>query len=109
MSTVATSFGIEEALKELGLNETNNGTSTGANWFSSGEEIASYSPVDGKLIGKVSATTKEDYEKVISTATEGFKEWRTLPAPQRGEIVRKFNDELRRLKVIKKVWERYRK
>ena len=98
MSTVATSFGIEEALKELGLNETNNGTSTGANWFSSGEEIASYSPVDGKLIGKVSATTKEDYEKVISTATEGFKEWRTLPAPQRGEIVRKFNDELRRLK-----------
>ncbi len=98
MSTVATSFGIEEALKELGLNETNNGTSTGANWFSGGEEIASYSPVDGKLIGKVSATTKEDYEKVISTATEGFKEWRTLPAPQRGEIVRKFNDELRRLK-----------
>ncbi len=98
MSTVATSFGIEEALKELGLNETNNGTSTGASWFSSGEEIASYSPVDGKLIGKVSATTKEDYEKVISTATEGFKEWRTLPAPQRGEIVRKFNDELRRLK-----------
>jgi len=98
MSTVATSFGIEEALKELGLNETNNGTSTGANWFSNGEEIASYSPVDGKLIGKVSATTKEDYEKVISTATEGFKEWRQLPAPQRGEIVRKFNDELRRLK-----------
>ena len=98
MSTVATSFGIEEALKELGINETNNGTSTGKNWFSNGEEIASYSPVDGKLIGKVSATTKEDYEKVISTATEGFKEWRKLPAPQRGEIVRKFNDELRRLK-----------
>ncbi|PVW15265.1 L-piperidine-6-carboxylate dehydrogenase [Marixanthomonas spongiae] len=98
MATVASSFGIEEALKELGVNETNNGTSTGKNWFSSGEEIASYSPVDGKLIGKVSATTKEDYEKVITTATEGFKEWRQLPAPQRGEIVRKFNDELRRLK-----------
>ena len=98
MSTVATSFGIEEALKELGIKETNNGTSTGKNWFSNGEEIASYSPVDGKLIGKVSATTKEDYEKVISAATSGFKEWRTMPAPQRGEIVRKFNDELRRLK-----------
>jgi len=98
MSTVATSFGIEEALKELGIKETNNGTSTGKNWFSNGKEIASYSPVDGKLIGKVSATSKDDFEKVISTATSGFKEWRTMPAPQRGEVVRKFNDELRRLK-----------
>ncbi|MEC8831956.1 MAG: aldehyde dehydrogenase family protein, partial [Bacteroidota bacterium] len=98
MSKTATAFGIEEALKELGLNEINNGTSTGADWFSNGDIIESYSPVDGQLIGKVKATTKEDYEKVISTAQEGFKKWRTLPAPQRGEVVRQFNDELRRLK-----------
>ena len=98
MSKIATAFGIENALKELGLKEINNGTSTGKNWFSNGDVIESYSPVDGALIGKVKATTKEDYEKVISTATEGFKAWRTMPAPQRGEVVRKFNDELRRLK-----------
>lgn len=98
MSDVAEKFGIKDALKELGLNETNNGTSTGADWFSNGEVIESYSPVDGALIGKVRATTKEDYEKVITTATEGFKKWRTWPAPQRGEVVRQFNEELRRLK-----------
>lgn len=98
MSKIATAFGIKEALKELGLNEINNGTSTGKNWFSEGETIESYSPVDGALVGKVKATTREDYEKVINTAQQGFKEWRTMPAPQRGEIVRKFNDELRRLK-----------
>lgn len=98
MSNTTTAFGIKEALKELGLNEINNGTSTGTNWFSEGEIIASYSPVDGALIGKVKATTREDYEKVINTAQEGFKKWRTMPAPQRGEVVRKFNDELRRLK-----------
>ncbi|WP_127140220.1 aldehyde dehydrogenase family protein [Flagellimonas marinaquae] len=98
MSKIATAFGIEEALKELGLNEINNGTSTGKNWFSNGEIIESYSPVDGALIGKVKATTQEDYEKVIATAQEGFKKWRTMPAPQRGEVVRQFNDELRRLK-----------
>ena len=51
------------------------------------------------MIGKVKATTADDYEKVITTATEGFAAWRTMPAPQRGEIVRKFNDELRRLKA----------
>ncbi|GAB4518685.1 MAG: aldehyde dehydrogenase family protein [Allomuricauda sp.] len=98
MSKIATAFGIKEALKELGLNEINNGTSTGKEWFSNGEVIESYSPVDGALIGKVKTTTQEDYEKVITTAQEGFKKWRTMPAPQRGEVVRQFNDELRRLK-----------
>lgn len=99
MSKTATAFGIEEALKELGLNEINNGTSTGKDWFSNGDIIESYSPVDGALIGKVKATTKEDYEKAITKAQNGFKVWRKMPAPQRGEVIRKFNDELRRLKA----------
>ncbi|VVU98935.1 L-piperidine-6-carboxylate dehydrogenase [Mesonia oceanica] len=99
MSQIAKDFGIDKALEELGLQEINNGTSTGKDFFSNGEIIESYSPVDGALIGKVKATTADDYEKVITTATEGFKEWRRMPAPQRGEIVRKFNDELRRLKA----------
>jgi aldehyde dehydrogenase (NAD+) len=98
MLETAIDFGMDKALKQLGLTEINNGTSTGKDWFSNGEIIESYSPVDGSLIGKVKATTREDYEKVISTAQKGFKSWRTMPAPQRGEIVRKFNDELRRLK-----------
>ncbi|TBW27048.1 aldehyde dehydrogenase family protein [Gramella sp. KN1008] len=98
MSKIAEEFGIKQALKDLGLNDINNGTSTGEDWFSNGDIIESYSPVDGALIGKVKATTKEDYEKVITTAEKGFKEWRTWPAPQRGEVVRQFNDELRRLK-----------
>jgi len=98
MSVVATSFGIEEALKQLGLEAVNKGTSTGSDWFSEGEEIASYSPVDGKLIGKVTTTSKADYEKVMNAATTSFKTWRTTPAPLRGEVVRQFGEELRRLK-----------
>ena len=99
MSKIAEEFGIKQALKDLGLNDINNGTSTGTDWFSNGDIIESYSPVDGALIGKVKATTKEDYEKVITTAEKGFKEWRTWTAPQRGEVIRQFNDELRRLKA----------
>ncbi|MCH4822354.1 aldehyde dehydrogenase family protein [Gramella lutea] len=98
MSKIAEEFGIKQALKDLGLKDINNGTSTGTDWFSNGEIIESYSPVDGALIGKVKSTTKEDYEKVITAAEKGFKEWRTWTAPQRGEVVRQFNDELRRLK-----------
>ena len=94
----ATSFGIEEALKQLGIKEKNLGTSTGNDWFSNGNEIESYSPVDGKLIGKVTTTSKEDFEKVMESATKAFKSWRIMPAPQRGEIVRQFGEELRRLK-----------
>jgi aldehyde dehydrogenase (NAD+) len=98
MTKVATAFGIENALNKLGINELNKGTSTGNKWFSSGDEIASYSPVDGKLIGTVTTTTKEDYEKVINTAQEAFLFWRAMPAPQRGEIVRQFGNKLRELK-----------
>ncbi|MDX8552285.1 aldehyde dehydrogenase family protein [Tenacibaculum sp. 1B UA] len=91
-------FGIKEALATLGLQEINKGTSTGSVNFSNGEIIESYSPVDGKLIGKVKASTKEDYEKVMDAATSAFKSWRTMPAPQRGEIVRQFGNKLRELK-----------
>ena len=91
-------FGIQEALQTLGLKEINEGTSTGTKWFSNGEIIESYSPVDGKLIGKVKASTKDDYESVMKSATEAFKTWRVLPAPQRGEIVRQFGEKLREKK-----------
>lgn len=95
--SVSKNFGIDKALKELGIKDINQGTSTQES-FGTGETIDSISPVDGELIAKVRTSTEEDYEKVISTAEKAFKEWRILPAPQRGEIVRQFNDELRRLK-----------
>lgn len=92
-------FGIGSALKELGLNETNSGTSTGNSWAKSGPElIESYSPVDGKLIGKVYSTSKEQYEDCVTASQEAFKEWRQMPAPKRGEIVRQFGNKLRDLK-----------
>ena len=88
-------FGIQEALKNLGLEKISNGSSTGSDCFSGGELLESYSPVDGKLIGKVKCSTKEDYEKVMSAATSAFKSWRTVPAPKRGDMVRQFGDKLR--------------
>ncbi|MFK7782184.1 aldehyde dehydrogenase family protein, partial [Psychroserpens sp.] len=76
MEAIATDFGIKEALKQLGVHDVNDGTSTGSNNFSNGELIESYSPVDGQLIGKVKATTREDYERVMDAATKAFKSWR---------------------------------
>jgi aldehyde dehydrogenase (NAD+) len=98
MEAIATDFGIQEALHQLGIHDINNGTSTGSVNFSNGDIIESYSPVDGKLIAKVKTTTREDYEKVMQVATTAFKTWRLMPAPQRGEIVRQFGEKLREKK-----------
>ncbi len=98
MEAVATDFGIKEALKKLGVKDINEGSSTGMNWFSNGDLIQSYSPVDGQLIGSVKTTTESDYQKVIESAEEAFKSWRVMPAPKRGEIVRQFGERLRDLK-----------
>lgn len=95
---IAKQFGLDQALKDLGLKSENDGTAIGNNFFSSGEFIESYSPADGSLIGKVKTTTKEDYEKVVKEAAEAFKVWRSVPAPKRGDIVRQFNEKLRELK-----------
>lgn len=95
---IADKFGMQEALNSLGLKDINDGTSTGSTNFGNGEIIASYSPVDGSLIGKVKTTTKDDYEQIISTAQKAFIEFRKIPAPQRGEIVRQFGNKLRELK-----------
>lgn len=90
---------MENILKSLGLKEVNEGCSTGNNWFASGEVIESYSPVDGKLIGKVKGATKADYLKIVSSAKDAFVYWRSIPAPKRGEFVRQFGDKLREKKA----------
>jgi aldehyde dehydrogenase (NAD+) len=86
---------IDHMLKTLGLQQENPGTSTGRDFFGSGPVIASHSPADGKLIGNISTTTAEDYERVVKTAREAYLTWRLMPAPKRGEIVRQYGDKLR--------------
>ena len=98
MGLVSTDFGIKDALDQLGIKDINEGTSTGSDFFANGELLESYSPVDGTLIAKVKSTSKEDYEKVMQTSQKAFTDWRMVPAPQRGEIVRQFGDKLRELK-----------
>ncbi|KAA3643750.1 MAG: aldehyde dehydrogenase family protein [Bacteroidetes bacterium] len=87
---------MKDFLKTLGLSENNNGTSTGQKSVASTTfELSSYSPVDGQLIGKVSATTPQQYEEAVQTAAAAFKVWKQKPAPLRGEIVRQFGEKLR--------------
>lgn len=89
---------IKKELKILGITSQNLGSSTGQQWFSGGEALESLSPVDGKLIAKVSGSSQKDYEAVIGDAQNAFKAWRLIPAPKRGDIIRQLGDKLRELK-----------
>lgn len=92
-------FGIAEALSKLGLKKSNSGTSTGQKWLrTKGATLSSFSPVDGKLIGKVQATDEATFEKVVKQSQQAFLEWRLVPAPKRGEVVRQVGLALRKYK-----------
>jgi aldehyde dehydrogenase (NAD+) len=93
-------YGIKAALKKLGVQFENFGTSTGKDWMETDMDyISSFSPADGELIGKVQITNKESYEAVISKAQDASLKWRNVPAPQRGEIVRQIGNALREVKA----------
>ena len=91
---------IADILRKLGVNETNSGVSTGSTWLKGeGAVLESHSPVDGALVGTVRSASKAEYEQVIATAQKAFVEWRTWPAPKRGEVVRQLGEELRKHKA----------
>lgn len=89
----------QEVLVRLGIQEINYGASTGAEWLETkGAKTDSVSPIDGKVIASVSNAAIEDYETIITTAEKAFGQWKTLPAPQRGEVVRQIGLALREAK-----------
>jgi aldehyde dehydrogenase (NAD+) len=85
-----------EVLTSLGIADINPGASTGTAWLStSGDLTSSYTPIDGKLIARVTNATSEDYEFLMRKAGEAFLQWRKVPAPARGEVVRRIGLALR--------------
>ncbi|MEZ5071202.1 MAG: aldehyde dehydrogenase family protein [Bacteroidales bacterium] len=90
---------IIAVLNELGIQNVNPGASTGARWLDTrGPKTASVSPIDGESIAEVSNATTEDYEYVITKAQEAFLKWKQVPAPSRGEVVRRIGLALREKK-----------
>ena len=86
-----------EFLKDLGLKNTMPGASTGTTWLTNEDRMQSAirSPVDGRTIAHILKATAEDYEQVIETAQKAFLHWRCIPAPQRGDVIRKIGARLR--------------
>src|ERR1700677_628819 len=97
MMATATS---DEILERLEIEPVNSGVCDGE-WIAnpSGGELSSINPADGSVIARVRMAGRDDYERVAVRAAGAFLEWRMIPAPQRGEIVREMGNELRRSKA----------
>jgi aldehyde dehydrogenase (NAD+) len=86
-----------EVFPLLGLAETNLGGFAGV-WLGSGPLIEKRSPIDGTLLGTVAQVTSAEYESIIAASHNAFIQWRGVPAPKRGELIRRLGERLRTLK-----------
>ncbi len=86
-----------ELLKHLGLNEVNAGAYSGTGWQSAlhSQKLTSHNPATGEKLGEVAGCTHEDYEQLMQRALAAADEWRKVPAPKRGEIIRQIGQILR--------------
>ncbi|MAE71997.1 MAG: aldehyde dehydrogenase family protein [Gemmatimonadetes bacterium] len=89
---------MHDLLKRLGIADINP-AACHSDWVSGGETlIPSVNPASGEPIASVRSATADDFEAVVASAHARFKEWRMVPAPARGELVRLLGEELRRHK-----------
>lgn len=90
-----------DVLAELGLQSLNPGGCAGpGKWTTTGNRgvLSSINPATGETIANVNLCSPEDYETIVLAAQRGFEEWRTVPAPRRGEVIRLLGEALREKK-----------
>ncbi len=89
-----------DLLKKLDLEGPQSGVACASGFMErpGGPAIASSNPADGSMLGVVRTATRQDYDICIRESRETFQKWRMLPAPQRGEYVRRIGNALRAAK-----------
>ncbi|MFZ5570140.1 MAG: aldehyde dehydrogenase family protein [Thermodesulfobacteriota bacterium] len=86
---------MKSILDRLGFSGPLSGAGAGTWLDCRGKSVASVSPIHGKTVGEIRCAGKKEYERVIRQAVSGFMEWRRIPAPKRGEVVRQIAQALR--------------
>lgn len=90
---------IIQLLERLGLSSKLHGIAAGsARHTGSGEDLSIRSPIDGSSGPLIRQATAEDVSKVVAASHDAFQTWREVPAPVRGEFVRRFGNRLREAK-----------
>jgi aldehyde dehydrogenase (NAD+) len=85
----------QQVFADLGLDEVNPGAFAGGWMETAGPVVEVENPTTAAPLASVATASEEDYEKVVEAAQATFREWRMLPAPKRGEYVRRIGNALR--------------
>jgi aldehyde dehydrogenase (NAD+) len=84
-----------EVFAALGLIDHNSGV-YGGEWLeATGEQIEVINPTTGGTLATVTMASADDYDRVVANSVDTFERWRLLPAPMRGQYVRRLGDALR--------------
>ena len=93
METRADRTGV---MRRLGMPKDVRPIAIGPDWRPShGELLVVRSPIDGLQLAQFRAAAAEDVGDVVAAASEAFLKFRVIPAPQRGELVRRIGVKLR--------------
>lgn len=82
----------------LGLDGEQSGVFAGDWLAGTGESVEVVNPTTEEVLGEVTTASVEDFDEVVRSSVETFQRWRLLPAPKRGEFVRRIGNALREKK-----------
>jgi aldehyde dehydrogenase (NAD+) len=88
-----------ELFARLQLNDEESGVFSGK-WAGAGPLIEKRTPIDGSTLGSVRQATAEEYDRAAEDAQRAFQKWRLVPAPRRGELIRRLGAKLREVKPL---------
>jgi aldehyde dehydrogenase (NAD+) len=65
------------------------------NPFTAEGDLSCRSPITGGELGRLRSHTAEEVAEIVGRAQEAFQQWRLVPAPVRGQLVRELGNLLR--------------
>jgi len=86
---------LDLIFNELNLSKEHKGCHDGHHWFGNGETFISNTPVNNQRLGEVTGGSLNDFSEMLKVSQEAFVKWRSIPAPQRGEVIRRYGLLLR--------------
>ncbi|HEY1327719.1 MAG TPA: aldehyde dehydrogenase family protein [Casimicrobiaceae bacterium] len=89
---------VDDVLARLGVPRADAHPGAGlgpGRWQAGGATIDCVNPANERLLGRVRLASAADLEAALAGAAQAARAWRTVPAPRRGEVVRRFAKLLR--------------
>jgi aldehyde dehydrogenase (NAD+) len=91
---------MQRIFKRLGLTTDNPGVASGGDWHRARRApcFTTENPSSGKTLATIQGATAADYDRLVRATHKASLAWREIPAPKRGEAIRRIGEALRKHK-----------